>query len=108
MNELNEVFFEDFENREEVEDQFRIKLSPSIKILFAFYENESYEGEAFVLFKENGILYEVNGAHCSCDGLEDQWEPEETTKDSIMHRLEKGRSLHKYAKEIKAILENET
>jgi len=32
-----------------------------------------------VLFKRGGKLYDVNGSHCSCFGLEDQWLPEETT-----------------------------
>jgi hypothetical protein len=28
----------------------------------------------------------VNGSHCSCHGLEGQWEPEETSMKALEHR----------------------
>ena len=61
-------------------------------ILFATYEVEGYEGSAWVLFydEEKKKLFEVNGSHCSCMGLEGQWEPEETTLEALAFRLEKG------------------
>lgn len=49
------------------------------EVLIAMYGGECYEGWATVLFERGGKLYEVNGSHCSCFGLEDQWQPEETT-----------------------------
>lgn len=67
------------------------------QILFAAYTYEDYSGDAFVLFKRDGKLHEINGGHCSCYGLSessysgsspDQWEPEETTKEALLHRLE--------------------
>lgn len=57
------------------------------EILLASYTYEDYSGDAFVLYRKYGKLYEVNGSHCSCYGLEDQWEPEETTVDALNHRL---------------------
>lgn len=54
--------------------------------MFAAYENESYEGYALVIFSKEGKLYEVNGSHCSCYGLEDQWSPEETSLDALRMR----------------------
>ena len=59
-----------------------------IEILLAYYLYECYGGYAFVLFRKDGELYEVNGSHCSCYGLEGQWEPEETTVEALRHRLE--------------------
>lgn len=61
-----------------------------VTVLLASYGTPSYEGYAFVLFERGGKLYEVNGAHCSCYGLEGQWEPEETTVETLRHRLENG------------------
>lgn len=58
-----------------------------IEILLAYYLYEDYEGTAFVLFKKDGVLYEVNGSHCSCYGLEGQWGPEETTVEALKHRI---------------------
>lgn len=61
-----------------------------VNILFAYYLYEDYSGEAFVLFEQDGILYEVNGSHCSCYGLEEQWNPEEVVLVELKHRLIKG------------------
>lgn len=81
-----------------------------IDVLLASYGNENYSGDAFVLFKKDGKLYEVNASHCSCYGLEGQWDPEETTIESLMHRLDSG-SLgnddyagNKFAHELRAVL----
>lgn len=62
-----------------------------VEILLASYTYESYSGEAFVLFSRDGKLWEVNGSHCSCYGLEGQWEPEETSVESIERRISTGR-----------------
>jgi hypothetical protein len=61
-----------------------------VEILLASYGQGNYEGDAFVLFRKDGKLYEVNGGHCSCYGLEGQWEPEETTVDALRYRVEHG------------------
>lgn len=61
------------------------------EILLASYGTTSYEGDAFVLFKRDGKLWEVNGSHCSCYGLEGQWEPEETTIEALRHRVNEGK-----------------
>lgn len=62
----------------------------NIEILLAFYTYEDYSGDAFILFRKDKNLFEVNGGHCSCYGLEGQWEPEETTIESLEHRLDEG------------------
>lgn len=50
-------------------------------LLEAWYTHEDYEGEAYVFYWKAGKFYSVYGAHCSCEGLEGQWEPEETTPE---------------------------
>jgi hypothetical protein len=49
------------------------------ELLHASYDCSGYEGQAFVLFERDGKLYEVNASHCSCYGLDGQWDPTETT-----------------------------
>lgn len=60
------------------------------EVLLASYTYEDYSGDAFVLFRKSDKLYEVNGGHCSCYGLEGQWEPEETNVEALRHRLDNG------------------
>lgn len=82
------IYYGDFENFEDVANSFCVDLDPDeITILYANYSLDGYEGQAFVLFMQNGRLYEVHGAHCSCYGLEDQWEPEETSVLSLKRRI---------------------
>lgn len=61
-----------------------------VDILLASYTYECYGGDAFVLFRKDGKYYEVNGSHCSCCGLEEQWEPEEASLEEIYHRITAG------------------
>jgi len=69
------------------------------EVIVASYTYEDYYGDAYVLFKRNGKLFEVYGSHCSCYGLSEsdysgnsttQWRPEETTPEAILHRLDQG------------------
>lgn len=66
-------------------------------VLLASYTYENYSGSAFVLFRREGKLCEVNGSHCSCYGLSErdyygdggsQWEPEETNKEALEKRID--------------------
>jgi hypothetical protein len=86
------VFLENFGSRQDVLREFNITEDSlrGYKILLAWYGYGSYDGAAFVLFSRGRKLYEVNGSHCSCYGLEDQWSPEETSAEALMHRINEG------------------
>ena len=81
-----------FANKRDVEREFHLGENSldSVNILLAWYGGGDYDGAAFVLFERDGTLYEANGSHCSCYGLEDQWEPEETLVEALVHRIENG------------------
>lgn len=75
------------------------------EVLLAYYSAEGYEGTAFVLFRRDGELYEVHGSHCSCYGLEGQWEPEVVDLDEMWHRLNEGAcGKGEWADELKPII----
>jgi hypothetical protein len=88
----------------------KLKDYEGVNILFASYGTDNYSGDAFVLFEKDGKLFEVNGGHCSCYGLEEQFEPEETTLEAIEMRLTKGTmgvddySGNEFANELKQFL----
>ena len=102
------MYFENFKEREDVFHQFNLDdIGENFEILFAVYEDDGcYGGRAFVLYqdKQSGELYEVHGSHCSCYGLEEQWEPESTTKEAILYRIKNGQVCG-YDEQLKQMLE---
>lgn len=84
------VYLNNFSDKKDVASSFSTTLD-DVNILFATYGTDNYSGDAFVLFEKGGKLFEVNGSHCSCYGLEDQWQPEETTLEALKHRLVEGK-----------------
>lgn len=86
------MFLQNFTCMQDLMDRFQISEDAvkDIDVLLAWYGYGDYCGKAFVLFKENGKLFEVHGSHCSCNGIEGQWSPEETTKDALKHFLKEG------------------
>lgn len=90
------VYLHDWSSQEDMIRDFNITAEDlaNAEILVASYSYEDYSGSAYVLFRRNGHLYEVHGSHCSCYGLSEygttQWQPEETTAEAILHRLNEG------------------
>lgn len=81
------LWFGWFYNRESIEENFKVELTNE-NILVAYYGSDGfYGGGAYVLFEQNGKLYEVFGGHCSCHGLEEQWSPSEVVSfEEFNHR----------------------
>lgn len=101
---------EDFWLEKKLKMQQVISKYDKVNILFASYGQDNYSGDAFVLFEQDGKLFEVNADHCSCYGLEAQFNPEETSLESLKYRLVEGRmgvdgySDNEFAKELKEFL----
>lgn len=95
LEDVTQQFREDDYHYDENNKYVRNDLKPDFfptedEILFAIYGGGGYDGTAHVLYKRDGKLYEVNGSHCSCMGLEGQWGPEETTVAAIKLRPNYG------------------
>jgi hypothetical protein len=87
------MFINDWSDLEGMLRDFQVdRANTNIReVLFASYTYEDYNGDAYVLYLAyDGKYYEVNGSHCSCNGLEGQWEPEEANLTEMYHRLTKG------------------
>lgn len=101
---MNAIFLHIWDSKEEMIASFEGAYNTSkltqeqkdkyahVDVLLASYGCESYTGDAFVLFRNNkdGQLYENHGSHCSCYGLEDQWDEESTSIESLRRRINKG------------------
>lgn len=90
--EAKEAPYPNVEVWHERKDKMKRKIEEwdNINILFASYGQANYSGDAWVLFEQGGKLYEVNGSHCSCFGLEGQWKPEEVVLEELKNRLLEG------------------
>jgi hypothetical protein len=84
-----EAYLEGFDNINDVFEKFNYEPENEI-LLFGIYEYGNYEGSAWVGFLKDEKLYEVHGSHCSCYGLEGQWDPEETSLEEILYRINNG------------------
>lgn len=82
--------FDDIFDPSDTDKQELLNNHRGERILFASYGTDNYSGDAFVLFEKDGKLYEVNGSHCSCYGLEEQWKPEEVMLSELENRLLNG------------------
>lgn len=85
-----------------VQREFNTDYPEPENLLRADYEYGNYEGEAHIIWREtNGDISYVRGGHCSCYGLEDQWEvetfPEETVRGMITRARETD---NKWAKKV--------
>jgi hypothetical protein len=80
------AYLQNFKNKKSIEEAYECTLPKGIKILLAWYGYGSYCGSSLVIYEFDGKLYEVNASHCSCNGLEGQWVPEETTLAALKMR----------------------
>lgn len=79
------VYKDDFDNWQDVKNNFEIEREEP-QYIFAIYDNGGYDGWALVIFSDDGLnFFTVEGSHCSCYGLEGQWEPETTTFAALHH-----------------------
>ena len=85
----NNTYFGLFTQKQDICSEFGVDqaLLQDLDILFAAYTYEDYSGQALVVaVDKQGALFEVNGSHCSCYGLEGQWELEPTDIPALMQR----------------------
>jgi hypothetical protein len=79
------IYIENFESNADIIKEYEAPADAldGATVYLAWYGYGSYDGDSLVVFEKDGILYEVNGGHCSCMGLEGQWEPAETSWEAL-------------------------
>lgn len=75
--------FHCLEDLQQWEGAFDDLSADGVEVIYADYETYPYEGSAFVIWRNDGKLYEAHCSHCSCNGL-DVWSPEETSIDALL------------------------
>lgn len=80
--------FEDGKSQIASEFDYPIEELNKLHFIYAWYDCQSYSGDAYLLFIKDDKVYEIVAGHCSCYGLEGQFEPEEIPLEVLYHRLE--------------------
>ncbi len=78
------------EDWKRMQDSFEMDEPFPDEILYAEYECEYYEGWADVIYRNGDKFYWARGSHCSCYGLEGQWDPEEYSAELFVAVWERG------------------
>lgn len=103
--ETPESVYKEFQVRLGWDRSYETKTLPeNLEILYAEYTYEDYSGDAYVLGydTEKEKWFEVHGGHCSCYGLEGQWEEdyydsEEQLSDVLKKRFCGDKGYSRYA-----------
>ena len=83
------MFYGLFSSKEDVCKEFNYNFDG--EVIHADYDYEDYSGSAHVLFVRDEKVFYVEGGHCSCHGLEDQWSEEELSLAMILHLVREGK-----------------
>lgn len=84
--------FDGFNDWADVMSEFDVKEQEPAPdhVLLAWYGGGSYEGDAIVIYRRGPEYFINEGGHCSCYGLEGQWDPEKyDSKEHLIAALEK-------------------
>lgn len=80
-----------FDDWRDIQRQFDMDDPEPDEILYASYEHEYYEGWSTVIYRNGDNIYYNYASHCSCYGLEGQWDPEEYSAELFLLAYENGR-----------------
>jgi glucuronate isomerase len=72
-----------FSSWADVQEQFGTHDKEPTEVILAAYDEEGYDGSALVIFRRGRRYFTNYGSHCSCHGLEGQWDPIQTTKREL-------------------------
>lgn len=93
---MKKIYLDNFDCREDVEREFEVKLDDECEILLAIYTYGDYDGDAMVIGRRGETLFMMEASHCSCYGLEGQWNEDETSLATLKYMLENGKIFHRF------------
>jgi hypothetical protein len=83
--------YDGFDDWKDIQEQFEMDDPEPDEVLYASYEREYYEGWSNVVYRIGDKFYKNYAAHCSCYGLEGQWEPEDYSAELFVKAYEKSK-----------------
>lgn len=95
------VYLEGFSSWGDLQDQFEVKNKIEEPLhVFAIYGSEGYDGYATVIYTNDGVIFNVvEGSHCSCYGLEGQWQAEDHMTLDALRKMGGGYAAEEHKEE---------
>lgn len=87
---MMEVYRGSFDSWADVQREFQMDVPEPDDVIYAEYDTPCYDGYANVIYRNGDRYYWAYGSHCSCYGLEEQWDPEEYDGRSLIEVLRRG------------------
>jgi hypothetical protein len=85
-----EVYRGEFGSWADVQREFEMEVPEPDQLIYVEYDAGWYEGSANVIYRVGDRFYWAYGSHCSCYGLEGQWDPEEYDAHQLVEALRRG------------------
>lgn len=79
-----------FQSWRDVQSQYDMQEHEPDEVIYAQYSYECYSGHSNVVYRNGDRFYWVRGSHCSCYGLEGQWNPEEYSANQFIEAYNRG------------------
>ena len=76
-----------------VAGNFEADLGAEPRLVYAVYSTPAYEGSPTVIFWRDGKWFEAGGGHCSCYGLEGQWDAKEIDPTEHLAAIKEGKKI---------------
>ncbi|MGN6347058.1 MAG: hypothetical protein ACTHME_05085 [Candidatus Nitrosocosmicus sp.] len=83
---MDNIYHGYFSDWDDVVEEFECNEKHPEEVIFAIYDSDGsngYEADSIVIYRNGEKYFIVEGGHCSCYGLEGQWQPEEYTKHEL-------------------------
>ena len=93
---MQKRYFGGFSSVDCIHSEFKIPPEKLLdtEVIIAVYERGTWDGNAMVAFQRNEKVFIVHGSHCSCYGLEGQFDVEEISLAALKHFFTDGTYLH--------------
>lgn len=98
------MYRDGFADWEDVQDAYEMQEPEPEQVILAAYDVGSYEGSSEVIYRNGEDYFVVSGGHCSCYGLEGQWEPEKYDLATLKAAYGKMSSYDALSEQTKAIV----
>jgi hypothetical protein len=86
---MSDVYHDIFQSWADVQREYEMDWAEPDEVLYANYSYEDYTGDSDVVYRNGPSIFWQRGSHCSCFGLEGQWDPEEYSPELFVEAWER-------------------